>query len=42
MTQTTITYTQAVEQWAAKRKLLRYVEPFMARKTRQRALLFAP
>ena len=42
MAQTTITYTQAVEQWAAERELLRYVEPFTARKAKQKALLFAP
>lgn len=38
----TLTYSEAIEAWAGERELLGYVEPFTARKARQKALLFAP
>lgn len=37
-----LTYREVVERWAQERELLRSVQPYTARKARQKALLFAP
>lgn len=37
-----MTYEEAVDGWAGERESLRYVQPYTAQRSRQKALLFAP